>query len=201
MGYSLECYLLDHAKLSLMVGSGRDDLLRSILEAEIDIFEANPRVPWRGALKELITGERGRALRQHQTFGEFGNSEAATEEEAIALVALVRSQGARIGELIHNTRAGEKFRQMFSKEFSPSPFANTQLLPRLLSNPLFGLTQDMYPSWGGLTHAELSQLIGTDSLAPTSWPADSDHCEWLYLLKDMVEQGVEEGCDMVTLYL
>lgn len=119
--------------------------------------------------------------------------------EAVALTGLIRFVGERVGELIHNSLAGEKFHSMFAPGFGPTPFGRTDLLGRLLHGQVCGLTRAMYPPWGGLMHAELVLLEGGQGDAV--WPADGDQRGWLYDLHDVVALAAEEGRDLVTLYL
>jgi hypothetical protein len=185
MGYSLECFALDHAELQGLLGSGREDVLQKVLAQQEKLFTTSPGLSWHAALQELLLGERGRALARLLA---AGRSEPASAEEAIALVALVRLRGRPLGELIHNSRAGAKFRQLFAP-----PFAD----PRLLSRPLCGLVRQDYPGWGGLTRAELG------GLEPLAWPApgDPDQAQWLFELADLLSDARDCGRDLLTLYL
>ena len=205
MGYALECYALEHASLRQLIGSGREDVVRTVLEAELTLFDANPGVPWRGALRDLVLGERGAQLaREAGVAGDTGNAGQpavqASDSEAIAMVALVRAHGQRMGELIHNTRAGEKFRVMFSPDFAPRQFAEPALAGRLLNTSFCGLAHDGYPSWGGLRHADLIRLCGEPDLRPALSP-DPDHQEWLYSLHEILGDIIALKTDLVTLYL
>lgn len=200
MGYSLECHVLDHASLKASLGSGDSKLLRRILEAELEIFDANPGVPWRAAMRELIMGERGRQLRQRPVTDDPRPAEILDSSEAMAMVALIRAQGNRIGELVHNSRAGEKFRAVFAPGFTPTPFRHTEQLAKLLHRPICGTAGPIYPDWGGLALAELREMV-QHKVAGTDWPADPDQHSWLYTLLDIVNDAVEQRRDLVTLYL
>lgn len=200
MGYALECYLLDHDSLKGLLGAGNGEVLRRMLEAELDIFDANPGVPWRGALRELLMGERGQRLAQRAVLDAPGPAEVLDPSEAMAMVALIRAHGSRIGELVHNSRAGEKFRAMFSPGFAPTPFRHSEHLGKLLHRPLHGTSGPIYPDWGGLTRAELRE-IGQHAVTRADWPADPDQHSWLYALRDIVDDAIERRGDLLTLYL
>jgi hypothetical protein len=198
MGYQLECFALDHAELRAVMGSGRGDILRQVVAAEARLFVTNPGEPWRAALRELVMGERGR-LAAAQAADPSLPGLPATPAEAAAMVALLRWMGHRAGELIHNSRAGPKFRAMFDPGFAPRQFADPRLAPQLLGRPLGGLVNGNYPCWGGLAHAELVRL--QDGSGPEASPSDPDQAQWLFELGAIVADVWRWQADLVTLYL
>ncbi len=54
-----------------------------------------------------------------------GTFARATPEESVAMAALIRSVGSRLGELVHNSRATDKFRSMFDPAFGPPQFGRS----------------------------------------------------------------------------
>ena len=201
MGYALECFLLDHARLKGLVGSNQDELAEQIIASEAAIFDANPGVPWRDALRELVGADHGWRLARHAVLDDSGPVTVVNAAQAMAMVALIRSQGVRLGELIHNSRAGEKFRAIFAPGYRPTPFAQPALLGHLLHRPLFRSSGPIYPDWGALSLAELTRLRGASAERAVSWPDCPDQRAWLYGLYDMVDDALGEGSDVVTLYL
>lgn len=199
MGYSLECYALSHAALDALVGSGRRDVVQAVVQDEARLFVSNPGVPWRDALRDLIAGVRGRML-SDAAARQPGSAARATDREEAAMTALIRHQGRRVGELIHNSRAGPKFRAMFDPGFTPTQFVVPELAPRLLGRPLGHLYADDYPRWGGLTNAELVQALGGHSTLAER-PADDDHHVWFHSLFEIMTEVRDSGEDLVTLYL
>jgi hypothetical protein len=179
------------------VGSGRTEVVRAVLEA--DPFLSSPGVPWHGALRELVCGVRGRLLALNASTVP-GAVARGTPQEAVAMAALIRLTGSRLGELVHNSRATAKFRSMFDPAFSPSQFVEPELAPRLLERPLGFLASAGYPCWGGLTQAEIVRLMGGHS-TPGDAPADPDQQEWLHALNDILVDVRERGSDLVTLHL
>ena len=203
MGYSLECYALDHGTLRSLVGSGRREIVQQVLDAQGRLFGSNPGEGWRTALHELVVGARGRALAQSWAAHEHRAAPPpveATDAEAMAMTALVRFLGHRAGELICNSRAGDKFRAMFQPDFEPPQFVMPELVPLLLKRPLAGLVRDDYPAWGGWTLPELTAAMGGHS-EPADAPPDEDQETWLYELNDILVDVRSCDTDLVTLYL
>lgn len=199
MGYSLECYALGHGVLDALVGSGRREVVQAVVQDEARLFVSSPGVPWRDALRDLVAGVRGRMLADAAA-QRPGTAARATDREEAAMTALIRHQGRRVGELIHNSGAGAKFRAMFDPGFTPAQFVGPGLAPLLLGRPLGHLYADDYPRWGGLTNAELVQALGGHSTLAAR-PADDDHHVWFYALFEMMAEVRDSGEDLVTLYL
>ncbi len=203
MGYSLECYALGHDGLRALVGSGRADVVRQVVDAEGRLFATSPGEGWRVALRELVAGPRGRALAQSWAPGEHRAAappSPASDAEAMAFTALVRFFGKRAGELVCNSRAGDKFRAMFAPGFEPPQFVEPSLAPLLLGRPLAGLVRSDYPAWGGWTLRELTAAMGGHS-TPADAPPDADQETWLYELTDILVDVRDWQSDLVTLYL
>lgn len=201
MGYTLECFLLDHARLKAIVGHNQAELAEEIIASEATIFDANPGVPWRAALRELIGADHGWRLARRAVLDDDGPVMVVDAAQAAAMVALVRSQGVRLGELIHNSRAGDKFRAVFASGNRQTPFAQPDLLGHLLHRPLFRTSGPIYPDWGALTLAELTRLRGAAQNQAPAYPECPDQRAWLYALNEMVDDALEAGSDVVTLYL
>ena len=203
MGYSLECYALGHDTLRAMIGSGRVDVVRQVLDAQSRLFASNPGEGWRAALRELVAGARGRALAQSWAASQHRTGPppvAASDAEAMAFTALVRFLGKPAGELVCNSRAGDKFRAMFQPGFDPPQFVMPEFAPLLLGRPLGGLAREDYPIWGGWTLPELSAAMGGHS-EPADAPRDEDQETWLHELNDILVDIRDWDSDLVTLYL
>ena len=203
MGYSLECYALGHGTLRAMIGSGRTEVVRQVIEAQDRLFVNNPGEGWRAALRDLVAGARGRVLAQSWAASEHRQASppvAASDSEAMAMTALIRFLGQSAGQLVCNSRAGQKFRAMFQPNFHPPQFVMPELAPLLLSRPLAGLVRDDYPTWGGWTLPELTTAMGGHS-EPADAPPDEDQQTWLYELNDILVDIRDWDSDLVTLYL
>lgn len=203
MGYSLECYALGHGELRALIGSGRNDVVRQVIESQDRLFVSNPGEGWRVALRDLVAGARGRVLAQSWSAAEnLAQSQpvAASDAEAAAMTALIRFLGQQAGELTCNSRAGAKFRDMFQRDFSPPQFVVPELASLLLSRPLAGLVRDDYPTWGGWTLPELTAAMGGHS-EPAEAPSDEDQETWLHELNDILVDIRDWDSDLVTLYL
>lgn len=111
--------------------------------------------------------------------------------------AVVRACGTRLGELIHNARAGPEFRQMFEADFTPRRFATPERAGLLLDNHCFGLRRTDYPCWGGLSQAQRLQL----GKAAAQAPDDDDQHQWLYALENILGDPREWKSDLFTVYL
>ena len=117
------------------------------------------------------------------------------------MAVLIRHLGERIGEVQHSTRGGPSFRQIFTPGSMAGVFSSGHYLPALLQRPLFGLTYPDYPSWGGLSRTELSQVAGEPkpNAAPSS--GDPDQAAWAFEIAHVLEYACTLDLDLVTLYL
>ena len=203
MGYLLEFYSLDWSELRGLLGSGGESTFEETLAAGGRVFAGSPgaRENWQAALRDLLAGQRGPELAARGPEPLDIPPEEPTAAEALALVAVLRAHFDRVGEIIHTTRGGPKFRHMFTPDFTPALFNSADLLGMLLERPLFGLAPRNYPFWGGLKKEELAQLVGGragDELPPVR---DPDYEIWLYQLNELLLDAAARQTDLVTLYL
>ncbi len=200
MGYALEFHAVNFATLGTVLGSRDTAAWGRAMAAEADNTLADGTgVSWRHALDDLIFGERGQMLAQRGPLAP--EVEEASDEEAQALVNLVRAQDELLGQVVHTTRGGEAFRALFAPDHLPASFSQPRLLRLLLHRPLFGLGGDPYPDWGGLRKDELGALLsGVDPSAAFRNP-DPDERDWLEQIRALLWDAHDSGCDLVTLYL
>ncbi|HMF58085.1 MAG TPA: hypothetical protein VK619_17205 [Pyrinomonadaceae bacterium] len=203
MGYILEFYSLNWSELQSLLRSGDESTIKATLEASERIFRGEPRadVDWKGALRDLITGSRGKQLaaRGAEPLGLM--PEEPSPAEALAIVAILRAHFNQTGEIIHTTRGGPKFRHMFNASFKPAIFNSMNLLELLLERPLFGLLSHGYPSWGGLKREEIAKLLGLRTLDNLPPIRDTDYEVWLYELCQVLLDVQSYQTDLITLYL
>jgi len=117
------------------------------------------------------------------------------------MAGIIRTVGDRVGEMEHVTRSGEFFRDDFLGKEAPAVLRTSVSLGLLVSRPLFGLTHELYPSWGGLTKAEIAAVLGPFSSENLPETGDSDIDGWLYELVDCLEAVRQSGSDLVSLYI
>ena len=165
MSYMLEIYGLDWKALSEIFGSGDKRLVAQIdREYGEKFYRGSPtaeyeRSVWRGSLDALICGRPGKALAASGPTGS-ASAEETTDSTALAMAGIIRTVGDRVGEMEHVTRSGEFFRDDFLGKEAPAVLRTSVSLGLLVSRPLFGLTHELYPSWGGLTKAEIGAVLG-----------------------------------------
>jgi hypothetical protein len=202
MGYALEFYNLDWERLRRVFGCGDRQLLEDILTKEGESISAGPdaQTAWLEALRNLILGPRGAAIAAQER-----NSSTiyASSTEALAVVAIVRFLGDRRGEIMHTTRGGGKFRELFEPAMSNALFRTSLDLRLLLSRPLLGLELDGYPFWGGLSALEISSGLADLPPEPVYSDAgnDPDYEQWAFELHRALLDAKDTKQDLVTLYL
>ena len=207
MGYLLEFYSLEWNELTAVLGSGDEAGAARIAEAERRIFPTKPGdgVDWKAGVHELIVGKHGKVLAGRGPEKQEVKGEELSTGEALGLVAIVRTLGIRLGELVHTTRGATKFRKMFGPGFQPPLFRAMHLAPFLLERPLYGVSPQQFPFWGGLRKNELLELAGSDPPGhpPGDLPTvpDADYEEWLYALRSVLWDARKAGSDLITLYL
>ena len=206
MGYMLEFYSLPWAGLGAALGSGDAGLLQRARELQRSQMEdVAADLPagreWEGALEDLIGGDLGRRLRGRDALGQ-GEPEEASQAAAVAMAALVRALGERLGGLSHRTRGGDVFREDFLGGQAQTALHPPVDLRLLTQRPLFGLVHSGYPSWGGLAAAEARAIV-TGTPEPDDLPdlEDPDASSWLFALWEMLASAGDRERDLVTLYL
>jgi hypothetical protein len=90
---------------------------------------------------------------------------------------------------------------MFAPGFQPPLFRAMDLAPFLLERPLYGISPQQFPCWGGLRKNELLELAGSDPPGELPPIPDADYEEWLYALRSVLWDAKQAGSDLITLYL
>jgi hypothetical protein len=119
----------------------------------------------------------------------------------LALVAVVRTLGTRLGEIMHTTRGGPRFREMFDPAKSGFQLSARVDLRHLLERRLLGLDLAGYPGWGGLDAAELASAAQDLQVDPVAVTPDPDYQQWLFDLQRLIVDAQDLQKDLVTLYL
>ncbi|MBI4278789.1 MAG: hypothetical protein HY660_10060 [Armatimonadetes bacterium] len=206
MGYAVEFYSLDWANLQRVFGSGDHRLLdriRAQWEAALITAHAEEieQVEWRGALWELLIGPRGKQLAARGPEPRAGKPEEVSAAAALAMAAIVRAEGTYAGSMRHRSKGGQYFRETFLARQARDALASQTDLDLILARPLFGMTYDGYPSWGGLTKAEIGTLLGGRRWEDLPRLADPDPAAWLLELWNALAAVDASGFDLVTLYM
>ena len=204
MGYTLEIYQLGWYDIGKALGGGGRELFdRVVRENEARFFAGAPGdsdepVIWRKIVEAFVCGRRG-----EETAGrgpEFpGEEEALSGPAALAVAAIIATIGEPIGRMEHSSAGGEMFRRFIEEEAFKAlqpPFG----LGFLLDRPLFGMTHDGFPSWGGLKYREIKDIVSGRSISDLPDLEDSDLNAWLFELFDLLETAYENESYIVTVY-
>lgn len=202
MGYSLDLFCLDWQRLGNALGSGDLAMIDRVSRGTGAAFF--PDAARRGhdcakALEGLILGDYGKRLRARGVDAAMAEPETVTAEVAIAFCALIETLGQTAGQVIHNSAAGTAFRDRFlfqAQVVLQSPVD----LDRLIQRPLFGIVHEGYPAWGGLSRAEVAQVLSRHPLEELPEMEDSDQDEWLYGILEALQHSRQAGVDSITLY-
>ena len=203
MGYNLELYQLDWQQLRETIGSGDRELVAAI-DANFDprMFKgddsAQRHILWRKVVEALVAGRRGSEIRQRTADPSF--REEVTDLAALAMCGIIRSLGVKVGMLEHSGSGGDVFREEFLAAL-PSALGIPITGEDIICRPLSGMLHKLYPSWGGLTRAEIDKVFQTVSMDELPTLGDSDLDGWLYDFMDALEAVHEKNSDLVTLYL
>jgi hypothetical protein len=195
MGYSLEFYCLSWEMLRSELTKRRPDVTEAAYESQwMELWEdeEDPTSVWARALDEIST-----ALAIERS----GSTESLelSDDAALAFVAIVRRLGSYLGSLEHASASGEYFREEFLSRIAAGFFQEPLLGEYLTERPFHGLTSDVYPSWGGLRQAEVSQLM--NKYRPPGQELEEDFSIWLDELVTLLEDATDAKNDLVTLYL
>ncbi|MBM3795321.1 MAG: hypothetical protein FJW31_14930 [Acidobacteria bacterium] len=187
MGYALEFHALDWDRLNRVLGCRDERVFNEVVKRQRAAIQTGicPVEPsWEDSLRTLIMD------------GNKAKAPVVSSKEALALVAVVRWINTCLGEIMHTTRGGGKFRSMFEPGFARQ-FQATTDWRYLLNRPLVALEHQGYPSWGGLRTAELAGVFVKEPPALE----DPDFEQWIYELRRYIGDANASRRDLITLYL
>lgn len=193
MGYSLSFYSLSWRKLERAT-EGPEELDNKIARERVwpELWSAPGEELdrlWREAFVEFA---------QRRASGPATARTPLSAASSHVFVALVAQYGTSVGSIDHASASGSEFRSEFLGGVATEAFRETELPGRLIERPLFHLFSDDYPSWGGLSRAELERLV-RDFRQPLTPPPESSQI-WLDDLYFLIAAGAERHTDLVTLY-
>ena len=234
MSYALEFYSLSWDTLKAALTRPDPKLIRAITEQkwtrlleDTDIgqhphhslFAALPERlrhdagPWDhvDALFERALAEIGQATAHPRAPGQ--EPPDVSDDAALVLAAFVRQLGKLVGAITHDGSVAHdrdlplRFRAMFLDGVVGSCFGDHQLGEKLAARPLFGLYHLDFLSWGGLSRAELQEIVPRYALTEAEkeedeWDEVADYADtWLDSLVTSLRAAEASGTDLVTLYL
>jgi hypothetical protein len=169
--------------------------------------------PWDhvDGLFQRALAEIGRAIAHPPAPGQ--EPPDVSDDAALVLAAFVRQLGQRVGAIGHDGSVAHdrdlplRFRAMFLDGVVGSCFGDHQLGEKLAARPLFGLYHLDFLSWGGLSSAELREIVPRYALTEAEkeedeWDEVADYADtWLQSLVAALRAAQACGTDLVTLYL
>lgn len=120
-----------------------------------------------------------------------------TDRQAEALMELLRRQGFLAGSVDHGSGGRSWFLDQFDGDGIIAAALGKQVAAHLMDRPIEGLTTEVFPSIGWLTHAELTAALAALQPVPDAGPAQAE------LLADVLEAlriTAQRGQDLVTSY-
>jgi hypothetical protein len=116
----------------------------------------------------------------------------------LALVAVIETDGKKLGSLAHSSSGGDEFREEFLDALAAKCFHESKLRDYLTHRPIYGITATSYPDWGYLLQTQIVQLVS--GYKPPSSEIGSDMGRWLADLFQIFQRSKDEGGDLFTLY-
>jgi len=234
VSYALEFYNLTWDTLKAALTQPDPKLVRAIIEQkwtrlleDTDIGQ-HPHHSLLGVLPERLRHDAGpwdhvEALFE-RALAEIGQGIAhprppgqeppdVSDDAALVLAAFVRQLGQPVGAIshdgsvVHDRDLPLRFRAMFLDGVVGSCFGDHQLGEKLAARPLFGLYHLDFLSWGGLSRAELAEIVPRYALTQAEkeddeWDEVADYADtWLDALVAALRAAAAAGTDLVTLYL
>lgn len=135
------------------------------------------------------------------------------DDAALVFAAFVRTLGTRIGRIaydrseVRDPRLQLVFRETFLNGVAGACFGDHQLGEKLAARPMFGLFHLDFLGWGGLTRAELNEMVKKYALTDAvkrdeDWRNTKGNAqEWLDDLLECLRTTAKAKSDLVTLYL
>lgn len=208
MAVSFEFLSIDLTAVKDSLAAGPASLAESIIAEwspelfdDKDLDDLESCIIWREVLQEMLGGTLGRRLSNELPLGDPEQpTEKVSDTKALAVMTLLREFGRSCGGTTHTISDGELFRIEVPQEVARSMMMGN-LNPELLwSRPLFGMTYDITPTWGGLTRLELAKL--PHDIAPQNrWrTGDSDIDDWLRGIFEGLDEARYLSLDLVVLY-
>jgi len=234
VSYALEFYSLSWDALKAALTGPDPKLIRAITEQQwtrlledtdigqhphhslLGLLPGRPRHdagPWDhvDALFERALAEIGRAIAHPRPPGQ--EAPDVSDDAALVLAAYIRQLGQRVGAISHDGSVAHdrdlplRFRAMFLDGVVGACFGDHQLGEKLAARPLFGLYHLDFLSWGGLSSAELKEIVPRYALTEAEkeedeWDEVADYADtWLQSLVAALSTAQAAGTDLVTLYL
>ena len=221
MSYALEFYSLSWEALKAALVSRKPALMTAIEERHWDKLLNDTDL---GELDDEDDFAHGAAGTIADAFDEIAEAIAQkptpgheppdiSDRAALVFAAVVRELGKPLGSISHDasaTRARDlplRFRENFLDGVVGSCFNDHGVGESLAARPLFGLFHLDFLSWGGLTQAELTSLLGKYALTDAvkrdeDWQAVAAYAEgWLADLMNGLRAAAGAKSDLVALYL
>jgi len=113
-------------------------------------------------------------------------------------IAMAQHLGVFQGNLNHSSLVGDKFRSHFLGKIASLSYQEPNFLSCLTDRSFYGLLcEEGYPSWGGLSKAELKKLL-IKYQPPDN--EDEDISEWIDELSMLIEYCSKTEKDLITIY-
>lgn len=224
MTYALEFYSLPWNTLRTALAQRKPDLIRSVQNQQWDkLIEgdarglAEDRDDDRVRLQEVdlvfaeALDEIAEAMARRPTPGQ--DPPDIGDDAALVFAAFVRHLGKRVGRIAQDRSEARDpglllvFRETFLNGVAGACFGDHQLGEKLAARPIFGCFHLDFLGWGGLTQAELAELVAKYALTDATkqdedWAGTHGNAQaWLDALVAALRAAADAKRDLVTLYM
>lgn len=222
MSYALEFYSLSWNTLKSALTLRKPDMLEAVQTQQWDKLIqsdalAEDRDDDRMSLQDVdplfadALDEIAEAMTRKPTPGQ--DPPDLGDDAALVFAAFVRQLGKPVGRIAQDISEARDpgqllvFRETFLNGVAGACFGDRQLGEKLAARPLFGLFHLDYLGWGGLTQAELNELVAKYALTDAmkreeDWASTKGRAQaWLDALIGSLRAAAAAKRDLVTLYL
>jgi len=224
MSYALEFYSLSWNTLKSALAQRKPDLLQAVQAEQWDkliqsdaLGTAGDRDDERISLHDVdplfadALDEIAEAMTRKPTPGQ--DPPDLGDDAALVFAAFVRQLGKPVGRIMQDSSEVKDpelqlvFRETFLNGVAGACFGDHQLGEKLAARPLFGLFHLDYLGWGGLTQAEVNDLLSKFTLTDATkrdedWANTKGRAQaWLDALIGSLRAVSATKRDLVTLYL
>ncbi|HSK73768.1 MAG TPA: hypothetical protein VK892_18870 [Pyrinomonadaceae bacterium] len=207
MSYGLEFLSVKLDSVKDFFASGNPAIVPAIIAEGKRIYDGEDeeaqenRFVWEEIVNSLSGGNLGKYLAGQKPLGTVNDENfRVSQMKSLAIAVIIRKYSDSIAGVFHSSGSGEIFRTEPFEYIKEARFLGGVDPFLLLERPFFNYLPHSFPSWGGLTRAELDSIPLDELTSARPDSGDTDVDIWVGGLLDLIEESKLRELDLITLY-